>query len=85
MEVDSFVKKIKLIQPDVAMLSFERYCEPGENVADIKASLTRVSDEIRKRIDPHIELIIRVAHDVPGFNDHPAYLGWFGRRTRSVQ
>lgn len=84
-DVDSFVKKIKLIQPDVAMLSFERYCGPGENVAGTKASLTKVSDEIRKRIDSHIELKIIVAHDVPGFNDHPAYLGWFGRRTRSVQ
>lgn len=84
-EVDSFVKKIKLIQPDVAMLSFERYCEPGENVADTKASLTKVSDEIRKRIDSHIELRIIVAHDIHGFNDHPACIGRFGRRTQSVQ
>jgi len=84
-EVDSFIKKVNLIQPDVATLSFERYCEPERNVADTKASLAKASDEIGKRLDPHIELQVVVAHDISGFNDHPANLGRFGRRTRSAQ
>ena len=83
-EVDNFVKKINLIQPDIAMLSFERYCEPEEDVAATKASLIKASDEIRKRIDSHIELKTIVAYDVQGFNDHPVDLGWFGRRTHSI-
>lgn len=83
-EVDNFIKKIKLIQPDIAMLSFERYCEPVEDVAATKASLLKASDEIRKCVDSHIELETIVASDIQGFNDHPADLGWFGRRTSSI-
>ena len=83
-EVDNFVKKINIIQPDIAMLAFERYCEPGEDVEATKASLIKVSDDIRKRIDSYIELKIIVAYDVKGFNDHPADLGWYGGRTQSM-
>lgn len=83
-EVDKFIKKINLIQPDIAMLSFERYCEPEENVSATKASLIKASDEIRNHIGSHIELKTIVAYDVQGFNDHPADLGWFGRRTSSI-
>lgn len=80
-EVDKFVKEINLIQPDVAMLAFERYCESEEDVEATKASLIKVSDDIRKRIGSYIELKTIVAYDVQGFNDHPVDLGWFGRRT----
>jgi hypothetical protein len=83
-EVDNFVKKINLIQPDIAMLAFEQYCESKEDVAASKASLTKVFDEIKKRLDPHIYLKTIVAHDIPGFNDHPTELGRFGRRTSSL-
>ena len=83
-KVDNFVKEINLIQPDIAMLAFERYCEPEEDVEATKVALIKVSDDIRKRIDPYIELKIIVAHDVQGFNDHPADLGWFGSRTHSM-
>ncbi len=83
-EVDNFVKEINLIQPDIAMLAFERYCEPEEDVEVTKASLIKVSDDIRKRIDSYIELKIIVAYDVQGFNDHPADLGCYGRRTHSM-
>lgn len=83
-EVDNFVKEINLIQPDIGMLAFERYCERKEDVEDMKASLTEVSDYIRKHIGSHIELKTIVAYDVQGFNDHPVELGWFGKRTHSM-
>lgn len=82
--VDNFVKKINLIQPDIAMLAFEQYCESEKDLAATKASLTKVSDEIGKRLGPHIKLKTIVACDVPEFNDHPAELGHFGRRTSSI-
>jgi hypothetical protein len=83
-EVDNFVKKINMIKPDIAMLAFERYCEPEEDVEATKASLIKVSDDIRERTDSYIELKIIVAYDVQGFNDHPADIGWYGRRTHSM-
>ena len=83
-EVDNFVKEINLIQPDVAMLAFESYCDPKENVEDMKASSTEVFDNIQKRIGSYIELKTIIAYDVRGFNDHPADLGWFGRRANRM-
>lgn len=83
-EVDNFVEKINILQPDIAMLSFERYCEKEEDIGTVKDSLKKVSAELRKRIDPNIELKTIVAHDVQGFNEHPSELGWFGRRTASI-
>ena len=83
-EIDNFVKKINMIQPDVAMLSFERYSERAEDVETVKASLKNVSEELRKRIGSHIELNTIVAHDVQGFNEHPPDLGVFGKRTRRI-
>ena len=83
-EIDNFIKEINLIQPDVAMIAFERYCESEEEIEATKATLVKVSDNIRKRLDPFIELKIIVAHDVQGFNDHPSDLGCFGRRTQSM-
>ena len=38
-DIDSFVKKVNLLQPDIAMLSFERYCEKEEDIETVKASL----------------------------------------------
>ena len=83
-EVDNFVKEINLIRPDIAMLAFERYCDSEGDIENMKASLAVVSDDIRKRIGPYIELETIVAYDVQGFNDHPVNLGWHGRRTHSM-
>lgn len=82
---DSFVKKMNLIQPDIAVLSFEQYCDPEENVEATKASLKQAWVDIQKRIDASIKLEIIVANDVPGFSEHPADLGWFGSRTDAIQ
>jgi len=84
-EVDNFAKKVNFIQPDIAMLSFERYCEKEEDIETVKASLKKVSEELRKRIGANIEFDIIVAYDVQGFNDHPSDLGWYGRRTARIR
>ncbi len=83
-KVDNFVKEINIIQPDIALLAFERYCESEEDADATKASLNKIIDSIRKRIGTYIKLEIIVASDVEGFNEHPADLGWFGRRTHSM-
>jgi hypothetical protein len=84
-QADNFVKKINLIRPDIAMISFERYCEPEENVEATKAALIQTIDALRQRIDANIMLEKIVANDVPEFNDYPADLGFWGKRTSSIR
>jgi hypothetical protein len=79
-EIDNFVKEINMIQPDIAMLAFERYCDLEKDVEATKTSFSKVSAEIKRRIDPCIELKVIVAHDVQDFNEYTADLGYFGKR-----
>ena len=67
------------------MISFERYCEPEENVEATKAALIQTIDALRQRIDANIRLEKIVANDVPEFNDYPADLGFWGKRTSSIR
>ena len=83
--VDSFVQKMNLIRPDIAMLSFEQYCDSEEDVETAKTSFGKTLNEIRSRLDSNIELETIVASEVQGFNDAPADLGYFGRRTDSME
>jgi hypothetical protein len=80
--IDKFLKVIGLLRPDVAMLSFQRYCKEGDNVADIKARLQEAAQYIRERLAPGTTLEILVAEDINEFSDFPYHLGWYGRRTR---
>lgn len=80
--LDKFVKVIKLLRPDVALLAFERYCAEGEDLQTTKARLAEAANVIRERIGPWTKLEILVAQDVAGFNDFSADLGWFGPRVR---
>lgn len=80
--IDKFLKVIGLLHPDVAMLSFQRYCKEGEDVAGIKARLQEAAQYIRERLAPGTTLQILVAEDVKEFNDLPWHLGWYGHRTR---
>jgi predicted RecB family endonuclease len=79
--VDKFVKVMDLLRPDVAMLSFEAFCGAEENINDIKMALAQATKEITRRIAP-VKLVVIVADDVAGFNEHPPDLGWFGKRTQ---
>jgi len=82
--LDSFVTKMNLIRPDVAILSFERYCNPEEDIEAAKNSLRQAVNVVKKRMNPKIKLQIIVACEDQGFNDQPAGLGCFGRRTRGM-
>lgn len=83
--LDKFVKVIGLLRPDVALLAFERYCAEGEDVEATKARLAEAAKAIRERIGPWTKLEIVIAHDVEGFNDFPADIGWYGRRVSKYQ
>lgn len=80
-EISKFIDKINKIQPDVAMLVFERYSENEEDAPAIQAFLEASMDQIRQAIGSHIELKKMVANDVTDFNEHPRCLGHFGSRT----
>lgn len=79
-----FSRKMNLIQPDIAILSFERYCHSDEEIASTKASMEEELKKIRQSLAPDIKLKVIVAQDVPSFNDFPTNLGDYGRRTASV-
>ena len=79
-----FSRKMNLIQPDTAILSFERYCHSEEEIASTKTSMEGELKKIRQSLAPNIELKVIVAQDVPKFNDFPTNLGDYGERTASV-
>lgn len=79
--IDKFVKVIELLRPDIALLSFERYCTDEADEYSTKERLTDVAKDIRTRIGPWTKLEILVAQDVQGFDDFPVDLGLDGKRT----
>lgn len=79
--IDSFVEKMNLIRPDIAMLSFEQYCQSSEEVEETKTQLSQASQEIQSKLEPAIGLRMLVACDEQGFNDTPTDLGYIGERT----
>lgn len=82
--VNSFVQKMNLIRPDIAILSFEQYCDSEEDVEAAKTSLKQALIDVRTRIDSNIKVETIIATEVQGFNDIPADLGYLGWRTSSM-
>jgi hypothetical protein len=78
---DKFVNVVQLLRPDVALLTFERYCSEGEDADAIRARLTEAANQIRAQVGPWTKLKVLVAQDDPTFNEFPADLGWHGRRV----
>ncbi|RYY75440.1 MAG: hypothetical protein EOO52_08555 [Gammaproteobacteria bacterium] len=82
-EIDKFIDKINRIQPDVAMLVFERYAKNEEAAPAILDFLTTSEAEIREAIGPSIKLQVLTAEDIADFKEHPHYVGPSGIRTRT--
>ena len=83
--IDSFIKKMNFIRPDIAILSFEQYCDSEGDVKAVKTSLSQVLIDMRTRIDSNIKVEIIIASETQGFNDLPVSLGYFGWRTSSMR
>lgn len=81
-DVEKVIKKMNLIQPDVAMLAFEQYCNNQEDSVAVKASFRPISEHLRKCIDSHIEIRTIVAEDHESFREYSVRLGHFGPRSR---
>ena len=81
--LDKFVNIIKMLRPDVALLSFEKYCNQGEDEEAMRKRLTEATETIGERIAPWSKLKVLVAQDVAGFNDFSADLGWYGPRIHN--
>ena len=47
---------MNLIQPDIAMLAFEQYCDPKGDTESVKTSLKKATEDIRSGIDSNIKL-----------------------------
>lgn len=82
---DKFVRMIQLLRPDVALLSFQRYCAVGEDIKATKARLDEVARGIQEQIGPWTKLDILVAQDIENFNDFPTDIGWHGPRVRTYR
>ena len=83
--IDGFIQKMNFIRPDIAILSFEQYCDSEGNVEAAKTSLSQVLIDVRTRIDSNIKVETIIASEAQGFNDIPADLGYFGWRTSSMK
>lgn len=83
-EFEKYVRKMNLIRPDVALLSFERYSESVEHLEASKTALKETANLVRKGLMADIRLEVLVASDVPEFTDYSAELGFLGRRARAI-
>lgn len=79
---DTFVKVIRKLRPDVAMLSFEKYCSEAEAVEETKTRLTAAAATIREQLAGETILEIVVAEDLAEFREFGADLGVHGARLR---
>lgn len=79
--IDKFVKTVERLRPDVALLAFEKFCAADEDKDATKVKLAEADKLIREHIGPWTNLEILVAQDVPGFNEFPRDIGWYGHRT----
>ena len=80
-QVDAFVEKVSKIRPDVAMLAFESYCEPGGDAEKVKEELKTAIPLIETRVPSSTKLNLLVADDFPGFREYPSDLGVQGPRV----
>jgi hypothetical protein len=83
-EIEKFIKVMRQIKPDIAIISFLRYAKDEEEVPIIKIKLRKAMDQIRESLSPDIEIRVLVAEDFQSFNEFPCNLGWFGRRVRDI-
>jgi hypothetical protein len=80
--VDTFIKVMRRLKPDVAMLSFEKYCPEGEDLEATKQRLSAVTKTIRDALAGEAELEVIVADDVADFRELGVDLGFHGPRLR---
>lgn len=81
-EVEKFIKMARRLEPDVAMLVFERYVDENiENPGiDFRALLRESEARIAGELGPDIRLQVIVACDIAEFNEFPHDLGHHGPR-----
>lgn len=81
-EINKFCALVNRLEPDVALLSFQRFCnqETKADEAEIRARLVTATSEMRRRIG-RIELKVVVAQELPDFDKGDADLGWIGPRV----
>lgn len=81
-EVASFIDEIQRIDPDIAYLIFEQYCQEEVDVDEFKGKLKAVTAHIIEQM-PKVQLQVIVASEVEGFDSVPLEIGPMGGRTHS--
>jgi hypothetical protein len=79
--IDKFIEEIKLIQPDIALLIFEQYCESESDIEKTKIDLKNVAEIISKSVGEYTKVETLVASDFSEFVNHPINLGYWGKRV----
>jgi hypothetical protein len=81
--VEKFINMVKLLRPDIALLSFEGYCRKEEDLDETKTKLAEISEYINASISPWSKLEIVIASEIESYDTFPTDLGWSGQRVRS--
>lgn len=84
-EQEKFIKLVGQLRPDVAMLSFERYCVEDKDTDITRNKLDQAAETIRNQIGPWTKLEIVVAQEFSEFNDFPLEIGWYGHRMQNYR
>jgi len=79
--IDKFIEVINNLAPDIALLSFQRYCPDEGDESDIKKKLADAVKDISGKIGSDKKLEVIVAQDIQDYNKFSADIGWFGSRV----
>lgn len=80
--VGKFLEKITLLQPDTAILVFERYCDDENDRVHTKEKLAELASQIKIALSPDIIFELIIFEDFPEYKEQPSVLGIYGPRAR---
>lgn len=83
-EVEKFIEVVNLLTPDIAILSFEKYSNATEDLAELREKLSQTAATIQSRIEHGTKLEVIVASDIVEFGEFPTSLGHFGSRSAAL-
>lgn len=74
-EIEGFISECNKIQPDIAVLFFEQYCETTSDETTYKVKLLESAETISKKLPAGTELKIITASDLESYHELPLCSG----------
>ena len=83
-EVEKYIKKIKVLKPDIALLMFENWSS-NNNDNEIKEAFKKIISKIRQESGlPNLKVQCIVANDFKNYSQYSYELGFDGKRSHSI-